>query len=228
MYRISFNADMHFVVDQDRGQGLEIGEQGEISVSSCPRSPIPLFCTMKDLKKWRILKSTMVINHQWCKVRQDAIELPSGKVIDDYFVTIRPEVALILPVTSNQEIILVRQYRHGAGEILLELPAGTFNPNEESPPAAAIRELQEETGYIADTVTQLGILYDNPVKNTNKINLFLAEDVRKAGEQKLDVTEEIEVILIPIEAVMKKIVTGENCVAGTVAAIFLGLKFLNT
>jgi 8-oxo-dGTP pyrophosphatase MutT (NUDIX family) len=169
----------------------------------------------------------MVINHQWCKVRQDAIELPSGKVIDDYFVTIRPEVALILPVTSNQEIILVRQYRHGAGEILLELPAGTFNPNEESPPAAAIRELQEETGYIADTVTQLGILYDNPVKNTNKINLFLAEDVRKAGEQKLDVTEEIEVILIPIEAVIKKIVTGEICVAGTVAAIFLGLKFLS-
>lgn len=182
---------------------------------------------MKDLKKWRILKSTMVFNHQWCKVRQDAIELPSGKVIDDYFVTIRPEVALILPVTSNQEIILVRQYRHGAGEILLELPAGAFNPDEESPQLAAIRELKEETGYIADTVTQLGILYDNPVKDTNKINLFLADGVRKAGEQQLDVTEEIEVVLIPIEAVMEKIATGEICVAGTVAAIFLGLNFLN-
>lgn len=59
---------------------------------------------------------------------------------------IRPEVAIVLPITSNQEIILVRQYRHGAGEILLELPAGTFNPNQESPQAAAIREVKEETG----------------------------------------------------------------------------------
>jgi len=83
-------------------------------------------------------------NHQWCKVRQDK-SIPNGEVIDDYFVTIRPEVALILPVTSNQEIILVK-YRHGAGEILLE-PAGTFNPDEESPQAAAIRELKEETIY---------------------------------------------------------------------------------
>ena len=182
---------------------------------------------MKDLKKWKILNSTMVFNHQWCKVRQDEIELPSGKVIDDYFVTIRPEVALILPVTSNQEIILVRQYRHGAGEILLELPAGTFNPNEESPQAAAIRELKEETGYITDKVAHLGILYDNPVKDTNKINLFLAENVRKAGGQKLDLTEEIDVVLIPREAVLKKILTGEICVAGSVAAISLGLNFLS-
>lgn len=181
---------------------------------------------MKNLKKWRLLKSTIVFNHQWCKVRQDEIELPNGKVIDDYFVTIRPEVALILPVTSNQELVLVRQYRHGAGEILLELPAGTFNADEENPQAAAIRELQEETGYITDKVTYLATLYDNPVKDTNKINLFLAENVTKAGQQQLDVTEEIDVVLIPTSAVMEKIASGEICVAGTVAAIFYGLNFL--
>lgn len=182
---------------------------------------------MKNLKKWKILNSTMVLNHQWCKVRQDEIELPNGKVIDDYFLTIRPEVALILPVTSNQEIILVRQYRHGAGEILLELPAGTFNPHEESPQAAALRELKEETGYIAEQVTPLSILYDNPVKDTNKIHLFIAENVTKAGQQELDVTEEIDVVLIPMESVMEKIATGEICVCGTVGAIFLGLNFLS-
>jgi 8-oxo-dGTP pyrophosphatase MutT (NUDIX family) len=181
---------------------------------------------MKDLKKWRILQSIMVLNHQWCKVRQDEIELPNGKVIDDYFVTIRPEVALILPITSNQEIILVRQYRHGAGEILLELPAGTFNPDEESPRTAALRELKEETGYIANSVTQLAILYDNPVKDTNRINLFIAEDVTKSGQQELDVTEEIDVVLIPVEAVLEKIAVGEICVCGTVAALFVGLNYL--
>ena len=169
----------------------------------------------------------MVLNHQWCKVRQDEIELPNGEVVNDYFLTIRPEVALILPITSNQEVVLVRQYRHGVGEILLELPAGTFNPEQESPQAAAIRELQEETGYITDVVTHLATLYNNPVKDTNKINLFIAENVMKAGQQNLDVTEEIDVVLVPIEAVMRKITTGEICVCGTVTAIFLGLNFLS-
>ena len=180
-----------------------------------------------QLKKWKSLNSKMVINHQWCKVRQDEIELPNGKIIDDYFVNIRPEVALILPITSNDEIVFVRQYRHGAGEILLELPAGTFNPKEESPQAAAIRELKEETGYIPDNVIQLATLYDNPVKDTNKITLFLAENVIKAGKQELDVTEEIEVVLIPIKRLTEKIASGEISVAGTVAAIFLGLNYLN-
>ena len=178
---------------------------------------------MTNLEKWQILNSTMVLNNPWCKVRQDKVELPNGMTIDDYFVNIKPEIALILPITSNQDIVLVRQYRHGVGEILLELPAGAFNPDEESPEAAALRELEEETGYTTDQVTQLGILYDNPVKDSNKIYLFLAENVTKSGQQQLDITEEIEVVLIPVAAVKEKILTGNICVAGTVAAILLGL-----
>jgi len=106
---------------------------------------------MKDLK-WRILKSTMVLITNGVKSGKTEINYPM-EVIDDYFVTIRPEVALILPVTSNQEIILVRQYRHGAGEICYYLPV--HSTDEESPQAAAIRELKEETGYITDTVIHL-------------------------------------------------------------------------
>ncbi|OKH24359.1 NUDIX hydrolase [Chroogloeocystis siderophila] len=180
-----------------------------------------------DLKEWKILSSRMVIDNQWCKVRQDEIELPNGKIIDDYFINIRLDVALILPITSNQEIIFVRQYRHGAGEILLELPAGTFDTQLEDPQVAALRELKEETGYIAKTTIPLGILYDNPVKDSNKIYLFLAQDATKAGQQELDPTEEIEVILIPVSKVMEKIAIGEINVAGTVSAIFMGLNYLN-
>ena len=179
---------------------------------------------MKDLKKWKLLKSKLVLEHRWCKVRQDEIELPNGSIVDDYFVTVRPDIALILPVTSQQEIVLVRQYRHGVGEILLELPAGTFNPTEEDAQAAALRELREETGYVADTVTQIAIIYDNPVKDTNRIHLFIAKDVIKAGEQELDITEAIDVVLIPVEAVIEKIFSGEICVSGTITALLLGLN----
>ncbi|MBD2202162.1 NUDIX hydrolase [Calothrix sp. FACHB-1219] len=183
---------------------------------------------MTNLKKWTILKSKMVLDHPWCQVRQDEIELPNGKIIDDYFVNIKPEVALILPITTNQEIVFVRQYRHAVGDFFIELPAGSFNPHQESAEVAAVRELTEETGYITQQVRKISTLYDKPSKDTNQIHLFLAKNVVKVKEQQLDITEEIEVLLIPVDEVLEKIAQGEIAVAGTVAALLLGLKFLNS
>lgn len=183
---------------------------------------------MSKLQKWQILQSKMVLDHPWCQVRQDEIKLPNGKVIDDYFVSIKPDIVLVLPITTNREIILVRQYRHGAENFFLELPAGRFDPNQENPEDAGMRELEEETGYAAKKLQKIAVLYDNPSKDTNKIHLFLAENVVKVGEQNLDITEEIEVILIPIESVLEKINQGEISVAGSVSAIFLGLNLLNS
>ncbi len=182
---------------------------------------------MKNLEKWQLLQSKLVINHNWCKVRQDEIKLPNGNIIDDYFVYIKPEVALILPITSSKEIVFVRQYRHAVGDFFLELPAGSFDPAQESPETAAKRELQEETGYSCDQITKIATFYEKPSKETNQIHLFLAENVVKVGNQKLDITEEIEIVLIPVESVLDKITQGEISVAGTVAALFLGLNFLS-
>ena len=181
---------------------------------------------MTNLEKWKILQSNMALNHPWCKVRQDKIELPNGQVIDDYFVYIRPDVAIILPITSDREIVFVKQYRHGIGDFFIELPAGGFNPEQESGEFAAIRELEEETGYVASKVKKIATFYDKPSKDTNQLHLYLAENVAKTGKLKLDITEEIEVVLIPIDAVVSKIVKGEICVAGTVAALFLGLNLI--
>ncbi|MGB3636620.1 MAG: NUDIX hydrolase [Rivularia sp. (in: cyanobacteria)] len=181
---------------------------------------------MTNLEKWKILQSNMALNHPWCKVRQDKIELPNGQVIDDYFVYIRPDVAIILPITEDREIVFVKQYRHAIGDFFIELPAGGFNPEQESGEFAAIRELEEETGYVASKVKKIATFYDKPSKDTNQLHLYLAENVAKTGKLKLDITEEIEVILIPIDAVVSKIVKGEICVAGTVAALFLGLNLI--
>ncbi|NET33874.1 MAG: NUDIX hydrolase [Cyanothece sp. SIO1E1] len=177
-------------------------------------------------EKWKTLRSQLVFDHRWYKVRQDEIELPNGNIIDDYLLSVRPDVALVLPITATEDIVMVRQYRHGANEVLLELPAGTFDPTDESAASAAARELQEETGYTADTLIQLATLYDNPVKQTSKIHLFLAPNAYPAGPQCLDATEEIEILQVPTAAVIEKILHGEISVAGSLAAIFLGLKFL--
>ncbi|NEN89715.1 MAG: NUDIX hydrolase [Okeania sp. SIO3H1] len=182
---------------------------------------------MTNLKKWKLLQSRLVINNKWCLVRQDKVELSNGTIIDDFFINVRPDIALIFPVTTQQEIVFVRQYRHGVKEVLLELPAGAFNPIEETGEVAAARELTEETGYIAKKLIKLATLYDNPVKDTNSIHLFIAENVIKSQQQKLDITEEIEVVLIPVDEVIKRVLIGEISVSGTVAAIFLGLEYLH-
>jgi ADP-ribose pyrophosphatase len=178
------------------------------------------------LEKWKILKSKFVFDNQWFKIRQDTVELPNGKTIDDFFVLVRPDIVLTLAITDNQEIVFVRQYRHATGEILLELPAGSFNPKLESAETAARRELIEETGYVPQEMISLGTLYDNPIKDTNTIHLFLAKDVQPSGFQQLDATEEIEVVLVPVFQVMEKIAQGEIRVSGTLAAIYLGLSQL--
>ncbi len=150
------------------------------------------------LKKWQTLRSHLVLDNPWCRVKQDVVQLANGTVIDDYFVNLRPEIVMVLAVTEQQEIIFVRQYRHGVEEILLELPAGNFHPDQESPEMAMRRELEEETGYQAQTLTSLGSIFDNPVKDQSRLHLFLAHQVTLTRTKKWDITEDIEIVLIPI------------------------------
>jgi 8-oxo-dGTP pyrophosphatase MutT (NUDIX family) len=181
---------------------------------------------MTLLKKWQILNSQWVINNRWCRVRQDVVKLPSGVIVDDYFVNIRPEIVLIVPLTTAQELVFVRQYRHGIQEILLEFPAGAVDEEESDLLAAAQRELLEETGYTSTEFIPLITLYDNPVKDSNKIHVFLALNIIKSAEQNLDITEEIEINIIPVSEVKKKILQQEINVSGSVAALYLALDFL--
>lgn len=182
---------------------------------------------MSSIRRWKTINSQLVFDNQWCQVRQDEVELPTGKVIEDFFVNIRPDIVLVLAVTQQRKIVFVRQYRHGVSEILLELPAGSLNSQSEDRPRAAARELEEETGYVAQQMIHLATLYDNPVKDTNKIHLFLAENAQPSGTQQLDVTEDVEIVLVPVEKVLERISTGEICVCGTIAALFLGLNFMS-
>ncbi len=178
------------------------------------------------MKKWQLLQSHPVLNHRWCKVRRDEVRLPNGEIVDDFFVNVRPDIALVFAITPDLQVVFVRQYRHGVGEILLELPAGGFDRETEEAKIAASRELTEETGYVAKNLTKLATFYDNPVKDTNQIHLFIARDVELLQPQNLDRTEDIEVVLVPIIEIKNKIETGEICVSGTVNALFLGMNVL--
>jgi ADP-ribose pyrophosphatase len=181
---------------------------------------------MKEIRPWEIISSEIVFDHAWYKVRRDEVLLPDGHRMDDYFVRVGPEVVLVFPVTREQEVVMVRQYKHGAQEILLELPGGFFHAHEEDPATAALRELQEETGYVCGKLTRLDSMSDNPTKDTHRIHLFIAEDLRQEGSQNLDISEDIEVLHIPLSTITEQVLQGKIRVSGSVALIFLGLSFL--
>jgi len=179
------------------------------------------------MEKWKTLKTDIAFDHQWCTVHRDTVELPSGKIVDDYFVHIRPEVVLVFPVTAEGKAIMVRQYKHGAKEILLEFPGGVFDPAEESPQTAALRELREETGYTAEDIEELAIVYDNPTKDTNKIWFFLARNAQKTMGTDFDETEDIETIEVPLDAIPQMIKERQIKVSGSIAIYYTAQAALN-
>lgn len=107
---------------------------------------------------WKTLTSTYLFKDDWLTVRADKCEKPDGKIIDPYYVYEFPDWVTAVAVTSDDEIILVRQYRQALGETLIEIPGGCVDPSDENLQAAAARELLEETGYAFESYTYLGKL----------------------------------------------------------------------
>jgi len=177
------------------------------------------------MKKWETLESKIAFDNKWFKVRQDKVKISNSKVLDDYYVWLQGDVSLVVPVTKNNEFILVRQYKHGVGDFIIEYPAGFIEENE-VPLIAAQRELLEETGYTGDNFLKLSEFTESPAKVVGKTYVFLVQDVVWVGQQNLDDSEEIEVLSVPWQEVLEMVITGKIWATPSVAATFMALEKL--
>jgi ADP-ribose pyrophosphatase len=175
------------------------------------------------LKPWKILSS----KHIYKNVRIDQCELSGGKIIEGFVLDFENDWVTIVALTSDQNVVMERQYRHGIQKTILELPGGVMDAEDASPLEAAKRELQEETGYSSDHFIEIGAVSPNPANHTNTIHYFLALDVTKVSAQHLDETEEIELKLMPLEEVIRMAKEGELIHTMQVSAIFFALAHLN-
>jgi ADP-ribose pyrophosphatase len=135
-------------------------------------------------------------------------------------------VVLIFALTPDDEVVMVRQYKHGAASILLEFPGGTFLPAHEQAAAAAARELAEETGYTAPELELLGTAWDDPTRQDNRVHMYLARGARLTHAQALDAHEDIEVVTFALRKLKSMCMNGELCVTGSLALAFLALEAL--
>lgn len=126
------------------------------------------------------------------------IELPDGQTSKRELVYHNGAVA-VCAINPDNQVILVRQYRKPAEKTLLEIPAGKLEINEERE-SAAKRELEEETGYIAENLELITEMYGSPGFSNEKISIYLAKDL-KIGEMNLDDDEFIEIETYNIEEI---------------------------
>ena len=115
--------------------------------------------------------------HEHYRVRRDTVRIPSGRVVDDYFVSTLSDYALVAAITEAQEVVLVRQWKQGVRRLVLDLPGGMIDGGETAAGAGA-RELREETGFVAASLDWLGSFDVDASKAANQGHGFLAQERR--------------------------------------------------
>ena len=173
------------------------------------------------IKPWKIIGSSYLRP----RFRVDQCELPSGKPFEPIVFEFR-SWAIVIALTKEQEVVLIRQYRHGIQGVVWEFPGGVVEDGED-PLDGVRRELLEETGYSVSKLIEVGKYYPNPALQTNSMYCFLAFDAEKVSEQTLDEVEEIEVQLLPLTELVAIAKRGEFSNGLQVAGLFYALAYLD-
>ena len=166
---------------------------------------------------WLTLGSEYLYRNPWCAFRVDEVRLPDGAEIE-YGVLESAGFAAIVPVTDDDKVVLVRQWRQPLGGFTLELPSGGVDAGEE-PETAARRELFEETGYRVEGLEHLVSVHTSTGRSTEVCHLFRCRAVPDERGPRPEQTEFIRVVELPFEEAVKRAANGDIVDAATVLGL---------
>jgi ADP-ribose pyrophosphatase len=159
-------------------------------------------------KPWKRIKSESGPDLKLFQVRWDTLVNPRTEQVLERLVLETDDWVNVVPITSDNQIVMVNQYRFGVGKITSEIPGGLIDDGEDSK-SAAIRELSEETGYTSGEWIYLGSVEPNPAFHTNRCHHWLALGVEKTVEPVLDPGEDIKVETLSFTDLKGSILAGD-------------------
>jgi 8-oxo-dGTP pyrophosphatase MutT (NUDIX family) len=160
------------------------------------------------IKPWQIQRSDYVLDGRIFKVRKDTVVNPRTAGAHEMYVLEQADWVNVIPLTADDEVVMVEQWRHGTRTVELETPGGLMDAGE-ALEAAARRELLEETGYAPDKIIHLGTVFPNPAIQINRQHYVLATGCRKVADLNLDHAEDIVVRIVPLRDIPEFIRTGK-------------------
>ena len=170
---------------------------------------------------FHVVQSKKVYESNWITLYEELINVDDSHDINPilYNKIETFNTAHVVPILEDGRVLMVENYRHGVGEILLELPGGFIEPGE-IPSEAAKRELLEETGYISNKIEMISTFYTWPGRCTQKNHIFRATDLENGQAHKVDQAETIKVLSLSKSEVLNEMHGGRIKSASTISAIF--------
>jgi 8-oxo-dGTP pyrophosphatase MutT (NUDIX family) len=182
------------------------------------------------MEKWETTSSKILVEDKWLKLRIDSYVTPAGGEVPAYYVLEYGDWANCVVIDSDNQLIMIRQYRHGIDDFVPEFVAGGIEKEDPTPEIGMKRELEEEIGYVGGELYRTGISYPNPASQTNKVYSFLAVGGSCSQNQKLEAGETITIEKVPLEELLKNLENPDSEVIYQslhIAALFFALNFIN-
>jgi ADP-ribose pyrophosphatase len=154
-----------------------------------------------------LVSSEQLLNGKFLQVKRDTVSLPDGSQASREYV-VHPGAVVVIPLLDDGQLVLERQFRYPVGQVMIELPAGKLDPQED-PLLCGLRELHEETGYTASEWAYAGKMHLAISYSTEIIHIYFVRGLT-AGERQLDAGEFLDVFTVPAQQLL------DWCADGTV------------
>jgi 8-oxo-dGTP pyrophosphatase MutT (NUDIX family) len=160
------------------------------------------------IQPWPKVRSEKLANYRVFSVRSDVKLSPRTGKEHDFFVIESVNWVNVIPVTSNNEVVMIEQYRHGSDTVELEIPGGMMDSTDSSPVFAGTRELREETGYEGTDAQLIGQIFPIPAIMSNVCFTLLVKNCELKHPTEFDHSEDLLTRLVPVAEIPKLVATG--------------------
>lgn len=175
---------------------------------------------LRVIKPWPVISAERLADYRVFSVRRVVRRSPRTGGEHDFFVLDAPDWVNVIAITTDGQMVMVEQFRHGTESVDLEIPGGVMDPQDASPIEAGVRELREETGYAGENARLIGSVRPNPAILSNTCHTVLVENCRRCCNIELDHAEDVATRLVPARQAAALVADGTIRHSLVVAAIY--------